>query len=297
MRDFIKKYYYLFHKPEFPVNIKMKLGYVFHTEEIFDQKIFQELIRFCKEYISITGKKCISVTMTPPNQRVEMGMKIFGCSNGEYVNRMQELAHYAHIGFHGHFWHDPQKFEDASYDIKKHNTQYQFEILYRQFESQINWFKENNIPTNATYSGGWWFINRDIIELLLKHGIQYDYSMSMSPNLWNPYSIDLVQRNNIRFGESFYTRIEQKKLLHIQNLHCGAEGMVFPEDATRFLNRLIDPEFINLSGVLNSHDYCLDFDNTIKWIRYLILKKQVQFLDHQELIATNISNAKVIELL
>ncbi len=295
IKNWVKKFYYLFNNVTFSDEVQFKTGFVFHTEEIFNPAIHQTLIRFCKEYYAITGTKCICVTMTPPNKRVEKGMRLFGCSNQEYINRMLELGEVSHIGFHGHFWHDLKKFEDADFDIRKNNTHYSYEIFYIQFEDQINWFYENNISHNNTYSGGWWFINKDLIELLLKHDIRYDYTISKSPNLWNPFTINLVKENSIHYGESFYTSINDKNLLHIQNLHCG-HNTPFPQDSTRFMNTLIEKGFPAITGVINSHDYCLDYDNTIKWIRYLNEIPQVHFLNQQELVQTNAAQVKIIKL-
>lgn len=295
-KDILKKIYYKLIPVSFPAHTNFKLGFVFHTEEIFNSSIHNNLIRFCKEYTSITGVKCICVTMTPPNKRVEKGMKTFGCSNDEYVNRMLEISTVAQLGFHGHFWHDPEKFEDAGFDIRKNNTNYNYTIFYKQFEEQINWFCENNVSHNNTYSGGWWFINKDVIELLLKHNVNYDYTISKSPNLWNPFTQALVKQNNIKYGESFYTSMNNKKLLHIQNLHSGHDT-AFPKDSIRFMNTIIDKDYSDIIGVLNSHDYCLDYKNTINWISYLNKLPNVKFLDHNDLIeASKIKASKTIQL-
>lgn len=295
IKNIAKKFYYLLNNVTFSSSFQFNIGFIFHTEEIFNPAIHQTLIRFCKEYYAITGTKCICVTMTPPNKRVEKGMRLFGCSNQEYINRMHELGEVAHIGFHGHFWHDPEKFEDADFDIRKNNTNYNYEVFYKQFEEQINWFYENNIPHNNTYSGGWWFLNKDLIELLLNHDIKYDYTVSKSPNLWNPFTINLVEQNKIQYGETFYTSLNNKKLLHIQNLHSG-HNTPFPQDSTRFMNTLLKKEFPQITGVLNSHDYSLDFDYTIIWIRYLQQMPQVKFLNHQDFIKMPETDFKIIAL-
>lgn len=295
LKNLLKKTYYSVNKIKYLPGYSFRLGFVFHTEEIFNPVIHETLIRFCKEYLQITGTKCICVTMTPPNMRIEKGMRQFGCSNQEYINRMEELSEVAHIGFHGHFWHDPAKFEDPESCIRKYNTNYDYDVFHKQFSDQINWFKENNVAHNETYSGGWWFINRDVIELLLQHGIKYDYTISKSPNLWNPFTIDMVKKNEILYGESFYTRIKNESLLHVQNLHCG-QDTPFPYDATRFMNTLLEPQQQLVTGVLNSHDYCLDYDYTINWIRYLKELPQVEFLDHHDLVKSDIEKAKVVLL-
>lgn len=294
-KDILKKTYYTIKSVHYPIQFSFKLGFVFHTEEIFNPEIHNTLIKFCKQYIEVTGTKCICVTMTPPNKRVEKGMRLFKCSNQEYINRMQELSSVAHIGFHGHFWHDPQKFEDAGFDIRKHNTGYKYDVFYKQFEEQVNWFYENNISHNDTYSGGWWFINKDLIELLLKHGFKYDYSMSKSPNLWNPFTIDIIKENNIHYGESFYTALNNKKLLHIQNLHSG-HNTAYPKDATKFMNTLLQKTYPYITGVVNSHDYCLDYKYTLDWMRYLKMQPRIEFLNHEELIKQNIVDAKIVDL-
>jgi hypothetical protein len=294
-KNIVKKGYYYLNPPRFPQQFTFKLGFVFHTEEIFNPAIHQTLINFCKEFLSITGTRCICVTMTPPNKRVEKGMRLFGCSNQEYINRMEELSEVAHIGFHGHFWHDPEKFENNDYCIRKDHDQYDYEVMHKQFTDQVNWFTENNVSHNNTYSAGWWFINKDIIELLLRNGMQYDYSMSKSPNLWNPFTIKLVKQNGIHYGETFYTAIGDRKLLHVQNLHCGLDTP-FPYDATRFMNTLLEKDYPHITGVLNSHDYCLDYEYTLNWMKYLKGLKQVEFLDHEGLVKQQAANAKIIGL-
>ncbi len=293
IKNTIKHAYYWVNPIFLPPQYTFEIGYIFHTEEIFNPDIHKKLISFCSEYLEITGTKCICVTMTPPNMRVAKGMRLFGCSNREYINRMQELSSVAHIGFHGHFWHDPIKFEDADFDIRKNNTGYVYEVFYKQFSDQINWFYENNIVHNNTYSGGWWFINKDLIELLMQHDILYDYTMSRSPNLWNPYSTQIMNDAAIKYGESFVTSNAQHKLLHIQNLHSG-HNTPYPMDATRFMNTLVDNEFKKVRGVVNSHDYNLDYDYTINWIKYLKKHEQVKFLDHHQLV--NIEKSQLKEI-
>lgn len=295
VKNILKTVYYGVNPAKFSPEITLKTGFVFHTEEIFNPEIFKTLVRFCREYTAITGTKCICVTMTPPNKRIEKGMRLFQCNNQEYVNRMLELSEVSHMGFHGHFWHDPDKFEDNDYCIRKDNDQYDYEVLYKQFTEQIEWFTENNVAHNNTYSGGWWFLNRDVIELLLKYGIKYDYSVSKSPNLWNPFTIEMTKKNKIKYGESFFTELNGKKLLHIQNLHCGHDTP-FPYDATRFMNTLIEKDYPHLVGVVNSHDYCLDYEYTLNWMRYLRRLPCVEFLNHQNFVDITPPDTKIITI-
>ena len=54
---------------------QIRLGYIFHTEQIYDQNLFTQLLEFCESYRKITGKPPICTLMSGVNPLVVEGMK------------------------------------------------------------------------------------------------------------------------------------------------------------------------------------------------------------------------------
>jgi hypothetical protein len=297
IKDLLKKLLYATANFRLDEEIIVNLGYCFHTEHIYNKKTFETLISFCKLYFQITNSKPVCTVMTPPNPRVMKGMKEHHCSNEIYVERVTQLSTYAHIGFHGHFWGDPQQFHNSKFDIKGNNKNYELFSLREQFQSQVNWFRENNLDHNQTYAAGWWFINNDILKLLSEEGIRFDYSFSKSIHFRNPYSFELMQKNNIKCGEPFNTiHHAHHKILHIQNF-IGCHTSPYFEDFVRNFNKITDADYFNLYGVVNSHDYDLQYDYTVSCIEKLAALKNIRFQSHKEMTeAAAIKTTKEIQV-
>jgi hypothetical protein len=291
MKNLAKKILYTLYTPKLPVG-RIQLGYIFHTEQIYDQKLFTQLLSFCESYQKITGKRPICTLMTGVNPLVAEGMKNHRVSAQEYVLRARQLSEVSTLGYHGHFWSDVSKLHDAASQIKGRRSIEP--ALKTQFENDLQWFKSNGLNHNGIYSGGWWFMSEQVQKLLVQHGFSLDFTFSKAPYFRNPYSQDLMQKNQIRIGE--VCRIEEQ-LLCIQNF-IGCHTTPYIEDFYRNMRKLLaedgQPDS-PIHGVVNSHDYDLDVVNTLKCIEALKKDPSVEFCDVQDFQALLARKGKSIK--
>lgn len=254
---------------------QLNLGYVFHTERIFDNAIFSRLLRFCKSFKSLTGKKPICTLMPYTNARVYQESTAALVDEKNYLERTRQLAEVSDLGYHGHFWKDTSRLYDVTSEMKKEN----FSLLaFRsQFEKDIAWFKNNSISHNGAYAAGWWFMNREVLLSLLENNFDIDFSFSHSKWFQNPYAEKNMQENEIKTGELFRFKQGDHGILCVQNL-IGCHQTPFPEDFVRNLLKLdFAPNTKVVTGVVNSHDYDLDEVNTLHCIEFLLKNQPVQF--------------------
>lgn len=255
-------------------------SYVFHTEAIQYKKIYEQLIKYCIEFYSITGTKPICTVMPGNNARIEFQMKEEVVSQKVYAERILNLQSFAEIGYHGHFYKDGKSFDQLDYEIKKHNNTYPLKTLKKQFTEEVNWFKENNIPIEPIYSAGWWFMDNNVIELLKEHKFKLDFSFSKSPWFWNPYSTGLYEEHHILGGEPFM----MQGITFMQNF-VGCHTTTFPQDFIRNVNKILNDGYLLPIGSMHSHDYDLDYKNTIKCIRHLVEVEKCKFYSSQEMLS------------
>jgi hypothetical protein len=277
-KNIAKKILYTLYTPKLPESL-IQLGYIFHTEQIYDQKLFAQLLGFCESYQKITGKNPICTLMTGVNPLVAEGMKSNGVSAQEYVFRARKLSEVSTLGYHGHFWSDTSKLQDPASQIKGRRSVEP--ALKTQFENDLQWFKSNELSHNGLYSGGWWFMNEQVQKLLIQYGFSVDFTFSKAPYFRNSYSLDLMKKNQIRIGEA--CRIESQ-LLCIQNF-IGCHTTPFIGDFYRNMRKLLMQEGkldSPIQGVVNSHDYDLDVENTLKCIEALKKDSSVEFCDAQD---------------
>ena len=273
MKNLSKKLIYTFYRPKLP-ETRLHLGYIFHTEKIFDQKLFSKLLQFCESYQRITGKKPICTLMSGVNPLVLEGMKAHAVSPALYVERARQLSRVSTLGYHGHFWSDLRNLEEPSSQIKGRRPSEP--ALAIQFENDLHWFKSNGLDHNGIYSGGWWFMSEQVHELLIKSGFVLDFTFSHAPYFRNPYSHQIMQTHQIRAGE--VCRVENQ-LFCIQNF-IGCHTTPFVEDFYRNMRKLLTNDGQTKSpsyGVVNSHDYDLDLENTLMCIESLRANSSVEF--------------------
>ena len=103
MNNLIKKLYYLFNNNNKLNDYTLNFIYVFHTEYIFDDSLYKQLISFCKEYTLLTGSKAVNTIMTGVNPRINKGIVNSGITMSEFVNRVKILSEISTIGYHGHY--------------------------------------------------------------------------------------------------------------------------------------------------------------------------------------------------
>jgi hypothetical protein len=265
MKNLSKKLIYTFYKPKLP-ETRLHLGYIFHTEQIFDQRLFAQLLELCESYRRITGKKAICTLMSGVNPLVVEGMKAHAVSPSLYVERARQLGAVSTLGYHGHFWSDLRRLHEPSSQIK--GLRPLEPALTTQFKNDLHWFKTNGLDHNGIYSGGWWFMSEQVHELLIQTGFVLDFTFSKAPCFRNPYSQQIMQTHQIRAGEICQV---EKRLFCVQNF-IGCHTTPFVEDFYRNMRKLLtrDGQFESPTyGVVNSHDYDLDLKNTLMCIETL----------------------------
>ncbi len=285
MKDLIKKIYYKFSEEAQLLAYTINLGYVFHVEKVYSDDIFEKLILFCKEFQKLTNTKPICAIIPPTNLLLKMQMSNTGFSEKEFISRIHKLSDYATIGYHGHFYL-AGKIGDCN---AIHCNSFNQADLIEQFSRDVKWFEQNSISHNHIYTGGWWFINEEVIKLLIKHKFKYDFSFSQAKFFYNQFSNAFMKKNNIQPGESFNIFIgnEKEKLLCIQNF-IAMHTTKFPQDFDRNMKSLLNKNYKeNITGVVNSHDYDLNIPYTIKCIKYQININKVKFIPFEQLIAQN----------
>lgn len=270
----------------------MTLGYVFHTEEIFDKSIFDNLLHFCKEYRKLTNASPICALMTPLNPRVREGMKAHQISMDEFGRRVRLLAQHASIGYHGHFWFHPDEFRNGAAEIKC--TNFLRLAVEAQVDEEVQWFRSMNIRHNNFYAPGWWFMNAELLAILRKNSFDVDLSFSKSLWFYNTYSHTLMKRHNIRTGEPFVLNTAYGDVTCIQNF-IGCHATEFPQDFDRNFSYLLDPDYREIIGVVNAHDRDLigeDFiENTLNCLSYLQERYKARLVSYDNLVAQARSQA------
>jgi hypothetical protein len=289
IKNIAKRMLYTFSPKRQLKSHNIKLGYIFHTERLYDDQIFNRLILFCQKYKVITGVEPICAVIPPSNLLLKQDMRANNFSESDYTSRIIELSNHSTIGYHGHFYLE----NNPVYYNAIHCNNFKVENLRTQFENDIQWFEKNQIAHNNIYTAGWWFFNEDLLQLLLQHGFQFDFSFSRAPFFYNQFSNEVMNENNIPTGEVFEISVDgKKKLTCIQNF-IGMHTTNFPEDFDRNMKRL-NLTTKELVGVVNSHDYDLHFENTLKCIEFQIKYNKITFLSFNDLIANK--PAKSIQL-
>jgi len=279
MKSLLKKISYAFYKKGQLKSHNIKLGYIFHTERLYDDRLFNQLILFCKKYKAITCAEPICTVIPPSNLQLKRELNERAFPEKEYASRIIELSQYSTIGYHGHFYLDNNPFNYNAIHCNSFNAN----NLTEQFENDINWFEKNQIPHNNIYAGGWWFFNENLLQLLLQYGFQFDFSFSKAPFFYNQFSNEIMNENNIPTGEVFEIGFDgEKKLTCIQNF-IGMHTTSFPEDFDRNMKKL-DLNIKELVGVVNAHDYDLNFDNTLRCIEFQMKFNNIKFLSFNDLI-------------
>ena len=282
MKHLLKSVYYAVKSTRLHPGMRLRVGYVLHTEAIQDPRYWPMLRDFCREYKSLTGVEVICTIMTPENARVAKQMQDSGVSNEEYVARVRELETMAIIGHHGHYYQDLANYAVAESEIRGDN--YSREHMTDQFGDDLNWFRNHGIDHNGLYTGGWWFMHRDLLALLIAEGYRLDFSFTYSPVFGHAWSKGVMQKGGIRFGETFRLATDGGSITAIQNL-IGCHNTPFVQDFNRHMNALFDPNWPEVTGVVNTHDFNLDsnYNFTFKVLRFLASQPDVSFWGREKL--------------
>jgi len=269
----------------------LKLGYIFHTEKIYEDAIFNQLINFCLRYKTLTGTQPVSTIIPPTNLLIKKEMFVTGFNESQFIERVHQLSEHATIGYHGHFYLN----NSESYINAIHCNSFNQSNLVTQFTDDLNWFESNQIEHNGIYAAGWWFMNEHLVNLLLDHGFKYDFSFSQARHFYNQYSSMMMTQQAIKPGERFFlSGSNGNQLLCVQNF-IGMHSTPFPQDFVRNMKSLLGTpvDHRSIVGVVNSHDYDLDFDNTFRCLEYLLKHSDITWWSFEDIIR-DINDIRVI---
>ncbi|RPD45530.1 hypothetical protein [Paracnuella aquatica] len=282
MKQDLKRLLYTVRPQRLPRNLVLTTGYVFHTEEVYNDDIFRRLFDFCKGYTAITGKQAICTVMSGISPKVRAGMRLFNCSEQKLADLYHQLSSVATIGYHGHFYFNADLHQRHEAEIRSNN--FSIVQLTEQFSNDLEWFKKHELNHNDLYAGGWWFMNQHLLSLLIKAGFKYDFSFSKHRFFLNQFSLDFMIEHEIKTGECFEIEVETiGKIREVQNL-IGSSSSAFFEDYVRNLKRIIHPAHPKVVGMFNSHDYDLHPANALNFFTTLKQLPQVSFFDAADLL-------------
>lgn len=285
--DALKSLYYVLKPARLPKSVNLHCGVIFHTEEIQQPATFSQLIHFCQQYVSITGKRALCTVMSPENPSIRKQMNQLGVSSDEFAGRLHQLREWADIGYHGHFWKSVDKpFSEPGNQIKAGNFEAADEPGIRaQFKAEMDWFQQNGF-TLRSYSAGWWFVNPFLMKLLGENHLVLDFSFSQQPWVNNTWAKNFLASNNIMFGQSFR---EKTGPVFVQTL-MGFTGSNYPMDFVRILNRFLPSQGV-VTGMITTHDYNIasarELENTLKVIRLLSTHLNVAFCSEADFLRTS----------
>ena len=275
MTAYFKQLYYSLLPSKNMADLDVRLSIVFHTEYIFDNHHFNQLIKFCEYCYKEFDFKPTCVVMPSTNHRIGLGIKKSALEEAAFIDRVHALSEISTIGYHGHF---RIKRNSSTFSSEIHCNNFIKNEIVEQFEQDIYWFKKNHISHNKIYSGGWWFFNEVVLDCLVKAGFKYDYSFSRSKWLSNAYFESLSEFKNtavntIQHGnkEGFLTFIE------------NITGLSYTH-VNEFERALIRNQGKKIIGSIHSHDDDYNLDRSKALIYHLIKKRKVLFCSHKHLI-------------
>lgn len=295
MKNLLKHALYKVFPPRFRAGYTLSLGFIFHTEQLYNTHVFEKLIEFCEQFRKLTGKRPLCVVMSPVNKRVASELLQHHFSLDQFVDRLKTLADAGDIGYHGHFWRNSDDFENPSNQIRHRNYSPKDDSqIGSQFQHDYLWLN-NTTLCKPVYAAGWWFINPAVIQQLMDHGVHVDFSFTRMHWVDNPWVKDFLEQNKIGFGESFMIQQATRSLHCIQTV-MGCPNTGFPGDFVRIVNSHLDSNR-DVCGMIATHDYNLTERNNLKHalelIAFLVNQPSVTFYSADELAGMAKPNKKI----
>lgn len=147
------------------------LNFCIHTEMIYDTGIYKALTAFSKDFFVLTGKRIAVCISTPACPYVKAAMSKNGFADEDFASRILELARFAEIGYHGHFYDEGP---DGLTQVSRNH--YPAELVSGQIRKEMKWFGSIGIRPRI-YVAGWWFMTADIVLELERSGLEVDVSV------------------------------------------------------------------------------------------------------------------------
>lgn len=147
------------------------LNFCVHTEMLYDERVYQALLKFAKDFFVLTGKRITVCVSTPVCPLVRDAMAKNNFTDEDFASRIRELAGHADIGYHGHFYR-----EDREGFVRISKINYDKDLVVSAMRNEIGWLKKAGANPRV-YVAGWWFMTSDIVLELERLGIEVDVSV------------------------------------------------------------------------------------------------------------------------
>lgn len=168
----ISKALWLIRDPGLPIRrIPARINFCIHTEVLYDAKIYDALLIFSKDFLSLTGKRLVVCVSTPVCPLVKAELDRTGKTPESIGDRIRELSKFAEIGYHGHFY-----IKGFGGNTQISDSNYDKGTVIAQIRDEIAWLNGIGVSPKV-YIGGWWFLTADIVVELERAGICVDVSV------------------------------------------------------------------------------------------------------------------------
>ena len=137
----------------------------------------------------------------------------------------------------------------------------------------------------------------DLVALLIKEDYRVDFTFTYSPVFGHAWSKKLMRGVGIPVGaEDRVDKDGGRSAPGHDLIRCYKTAYV--QDFSRHMNRLCNPDWPEVTGVVNSHDFNLDrnYEFTFKVLRFLATQPQVSFWGREDLDEMAASRLRVIPL-
>lgn len=281
MKELIKKIYYSLFPQSYPEGTRIRLGYIFHTEALYEKKPFDDMLGFLSSYRKLTGKKALATLMSGANPRVSDGIREHSTKK-EFLDRLHAISEEADTGFHGHYVFDNERYKEREFQMR--GSRYDMALIEKGMDEELSWFGDNGMKIGPYYSSGWWFHAKEMPALLAKKGFKLDASVSYAPAFRQSFSYSFFRDHGVAAGEPALVSSSQGEVLYVQNL-IGCHNTPFPEDFVRHTASLLRGSALKeIYAFVHSHDYDLNPEFALRTIEFL-MKKSVEFVSSEELLA------------
>lgn len=168
---------------------RLSFAPVLHVERLYVDTYFNNVLTFAREYLESTGSRIVATCITPesPMLRHQIGENSF--SVDRYWDRISQLKEFAIIGLHGHFLRQ----KPSAKIVPMHQSFYDEALISDQIRRETEALEQRNLFNAGPrcYSGGWWFMNEKLSDML-SH-LKYDWDFSVSDVKWNIVSTHHAQ--------------------------------------------------------------------------------------------------------
>lgn len=154
---------------------------VLHVERLHLDQPFRNVLSFCEGYVALAGKKPLMTVITPNSPYLRRQLDEAGVSEDRYAGFITRLGQVADIGLHGHYIRNPEGDPCHHYWSER-------AVVIEQIRQDWRWLEDRGFLTARAYSGGWWYLNDDVVEALVQVGANYDFTLCATEFNQSPIS-------------------------------------------------------------------------------------------------------------